>query len=112
MQRIEDGQRSWLFSHHADYARITALEDVSPPTPADFRRASHYLLDTRLLTAWASAYAREGDVERARWIADRLRELRQPLADPFFAPCADAAVADKPFQCTPASRVFTWRDFR
>jgi hypothetical protein len=111
-QRIERGQRSWLFGHHADYARLTALEDVLPPSTAEFDRSTHFLLDTRLLTAWARAYAREGDVERARWIADRLRELRQPAAQPFFAPCSDPTVVDRPFQCSPAARSFTWRDFR
>jgi hypothetical protein len=111
-ERIERGQHSWLFAHHADYARLTALEDVVPPSSAEFGRAKHYLLDTRLLVAWASAYAREGDLERARWIADRLRELKQPSAEPFFAPCSDAKVIDKPFQCTPAAHAFTWRDFR
>lgn len=112
VERIEAGRRSWFFAHHADYARITALEEVAPPLPAAFRRASHYLLDTRLLTAWARAYARSGDLERARWIADRLRELRQESAEPFFAPCSDPTVRNKPFQCTPASRQFSWRDFR
>jgi O-antigen ligase len=111
-ERIERGQHSWLFAHHADYARLTALEDIAPPTSAEFRRAKHYLLDTRLLIGWAEAYAREGDVQRARWIADRLRELKQPSAEPFFAPCADASVTVKPFQCTPASQTFSWRDFK
>ena len=111
LQRIADGRHSWFFAHHADYARITALEEESPPASAEFARATHFLLDTRLLSAWARAYAREGDLERARWIADRLRELKQPAAEPFFAPCADASLADKPFQCMPATRTFTWRDF-
>jgi hypothetical protein len=111
-QRIARGQRSWLFAHHADYARLTALEDVMPPSTVEFNRSTHFLLDTRLLTAWARAYAREGDVERARWIADRLRELRQPAAESFFAPCSDPTLVERPFQCTPAARSFTWRDFR
>jgi hypothetical protein len=110
--RIARGQRSWFFAHHTDYARITALEEAWPPNPDDFRRAKHFLLDTRLLEAWARAYWRDGDVERARWLADRLRELRQPAAEPFFAPCQDAAVVNKPFQCTPAGRSFSWRDFQ
>jgi hypothetical protein len=110
--RIADGQHSWFFAHHADYARITTFEEVAPPTLADFRRATHFLLDTRLLTAWANAYARAGDVERARWIADRLRELKQPSAAPYFAPCSDPAVIEKPYQCTHASRTFNWRDFK
>jgi O-antigen ligase len=111
-QRIAEGQRSWFFAHHADYARITTFEEVSPPTLADFGRATHFLLDTRLLIAWANAHARAGDVERARWIADRLRELKQSSAAPYFAPCTDSAVVDKPYQCTSASRTFSWRDFK
>jgi hypothetical protein len=112
VERIAIGQRSWFFAHHADYARITALEEALPPSPAEFRRATHFLLDTRLLVAWANAYARAGDLERARWIAARLRELRQDSAAPYFAPCADASLAVKPYQCTPPTRTFTWRDFR
>jgi hypothetical protein len=111
-QRIAEGQRSWFFAHHADYARITTFEDVSPPSLDDFRRATHFLLDTRLQIAWANAHARAGDVERARWIADRLRELKQSSAAPYFAPCTDPAVVDKPYQCTSASRTFSWRDFK
>jgi O-antigen ligase len=111
-ERIARGQRSWFFAHHADYARITSFEDVAPARLAEFRRATHHLLDTRLLIAWARAHEREGQIEKARWIADRLRELRQESAEPFFAPCGDAAVAVKPFQCTPASVRFSWRDFR
>jgi hypothetical protein len=111
-ERIEVGQRSWFFAHHADYARITTLEETSPPTLADFRRATYFLLDTRLLIAWANAHARAGDIERARWIADRLRELKQSSAEPYFAPCTDPAVANKPYQCTSASRTFDWRDFK
>jgi O-antigen ligase len=109
--RIAAGQRSWLFAHHADYARITTFEDTSPPDVAEFRRATHFLLDSRLLAAWSRAYARAGDVQRARWIADRLRELRPQGDDPFLAPCADVLVTVKPFQCTPATARFTWRDF-
>jgi O-antigen ligase len=111
VERIRSGQRSWLFAHHADYALITWPGAVAPPSTADFARAKHYLLDTRLLIAWARAYVREGDVERARWIADRLRELKQPSAQPFFALCDDSEVIDKPFQCTPSSHDFAWRDF-
>jgi O-antigen ligase len=111
-ERIADGQRSWLFAHHGDYARITALEEVAPPRPSDFARAKHYLLDSRLLIAWADAYARAGDVDRARWLAARLRELKQGAAQPYFAPCTDPAVADKPYQCTAPSKTFDWRDFK
>jgi O-antigen ligase len=112
VERIATGQRSWFFAHHADYARITALEQVLPAATGEFARAAYYLLDTRLLTAWANAYAREGDLDRARWIAARLRELQQPAAESYFAACDDPALAIKPYQCAPPTRAFSWRDFR
>jgi len=77
-----------------------------------FARASHYLLDTRLMVAWAEALAQSGDIERARHLAARLREFRNPAADEFFAPCADATLQPRPFQCDAPSRALDWRDFR
>ena len=76
-QRIAAGQRSWLFAHHADYAAVTTDDASRPPTPA-FARAPHYLLDTRLMIAWAQALARAGELDKARHLAQRLREFRNP----------------------------------
>jgi O-antigen ligase len=109
--RIVEGRHSWFFAHHADYALVTTI-DGAGTLPGAFKRAPHFLLDTRLMTAWAEALAAQGDVERARYLAARLREFRNPNSKEFFAPCDDAAVLDKPFQCTPPTRAFTWRDFR
>ncbi len=86
--------------------------DGAGTLPGVFDRAPHFLLDTRLMMAWAKGLAAQGDVERARYIAARLREFRNPNSEDFFAPCDDAAVVEKPFQCTPPTRAFTWRDFR
>ena len=111
--RIAQGQRSWFFAHHADYAAATVATHPSTAMKA-FRRAPHYLLDTRLMIAWAKAYAEKGDVERARYIAERLREFRNPDAAEFFAEC-DAAQPDgkpEPFQCKPSTRAFTYQDFK
>jgi len=110
-ERIVEGQHSWLFAHHADYALVTMLEGAGT-LPGAFDRATHFLLDTRLMIAWANGLAAQGDVERARYIAARLREFRNPNAKEFFAPCDDPAVVDKPFQCSPPGRAFGWRDFR
>lgn len=110
-QRITDGQKAMFFGHQADYAAATTAEPPSQAMAA-FSRASHNLLDTRLMIAWARAYAENGDVERARHLADRLREFRNPNADSFFAECDDQARTPRPFQCTPASRRMDWRDFR
>ena len=109
--RIVEGRHSWFFAHHADYALVTTI-DGAGTLPGVFDRAPHFLLDTRLMMAWANGLAAQGDIERARYLAARLREFGNPNSKEFFAPCDDAAAVDKPFQCTPPTRAFTWRDFR
>jgi hypothetical protein len=111
-QRILDGRRSVFFGHHADYAAATSVPDPSQVMPA-FETATHYLLDTRITLAWAKALAARGDLDRARHIAARLREFRNPGSDEFFAAC-DAAPADgpRPFQCDPPGRPLNYLDFR
>ena len=112
-QRITEGRRSWFFAHHADYAAATTADEPAEVMSA-FDRAPHYLLDTRLMVAWARALAEQGDVERARHIAARLREFRNPNAKEFFAECDEAGIPAeaRPFQCTPPTPAMDWRDFR
>jgi O-antigen ligase len=118
-ERIAIGQRSWFFSHHADYAAATTAAHPGEQLEAA-QRAAHYLLDTRLMIAWSRAYAERGDLDRARHIAARLREFRNPDAAAFFAPCDGEAAAapraapasHRPFQCEPPSRLLTPADFR
>ncbi|MEF7615212.1 Wzy polymerase domain-containing protein [Aquincola sp. MAHUQ-54] len=110
-QRIREGQAAWLFGHQGDYAAATTAEPPSQAMPA-FGRATHNLIDTRLMIAWAKAYAGVGDLARARHLADRLREFRNPNADAFFAECDDPARTPRPFQCDPAPGPMDWRDFR
>lgn len=111
--RIAEGQKSVFFAHHADYAAATVATHPSTAWKA-FRRAPHLLLDTRLMMAWARAYAEKGDVERARYIADRLREFRNPDSAEFFAECDKPRPVGmpEPFQCKPATRQFTYQDFK
>lgn len=111
--RIAQGQKSIFFAHHADYAAATVATHPSTAWKA-FRRAPHLLLDTRLMMAWATAYAEKGDVERARYIADRLREFRNPDSAEFFALCDKPRPPGipEPFQCKPATRQFTYEDFK
>jgi hypothetical protein len=85
-QRIAQGRRSWFFGHHADYAAATTVQRPSLEMQA-FERAPHYLLDTRIMIAWATALDETGQTDRARHLAQRLREFRNPLADDFFAAC-------------------------
>jgi O-antigen ligase len=112
-ERIEAGRHSWFFSHHANYAAATVAPHPSTVMPA-FAEASHYLLDTRLMTAWARAYAEAGQVDKARYLAQRLREFRNEDSKPFFAPCEGAKADDPnlPFQCTAPTGTYSYRDFR
>jgi O-antigen ligase len=111
-QRIRDGQRTLWFAHHADYAAVTTVDHPSQAWDA-FRRAPYYLLDTRLMMAWAKAFAERGDLERARHIAQRLREFHNAQSDEFFSVCDELEPGqERPFQCDPPSRAMDWRDFR
>jgi hypothetical protein len=111
-QRIADGQRSWFFSHHGDYAAVTTAEHPSEAM-AGFAGATHYLLDARLMLAWAKALHEAGDSERALYVAQRLHEFHNEQADAFFAPCGEpASAAAAPFPCAAASAPLDYRRFR
>jgi O-antigen ligase len=112
-ERIAHGQRSWFFAHHAHYAAATIAEHPSQVMDS-FQRASHYLLDARLMLAWAKALHESGDTQRARYVAQRLREFNHPLAQDFFAVCdaASPATQSKPYQCEAPTTKFDFRDFR
>ena len=106
--RIAAGQRSPLFAHHADYAAAT---NATPPDSAalGLARAPHSLMDTRLMVAWAKHLAAIGETDRARWLAQRLREFRNADAKDFFAACDGGAVAE--FQCQAPEAAHGWREF-
>jgi len=112
-ERIADGQHSWLFAHHADYAAGTIAEHPGEAL-SSFKRSTHYLLDTRLMMAWAKALEESGDTDRARYVAQRLREFNNPASDEFFAPCAlpRAEATTPPFQCLQPGRALSYEDFR
>lgn len=110
-QRIADGQRSVLFAHHAAYAAATTNDEISASDPA-FKLAPHYLLDTRLMIAWAEALARAGELDKARALAQRLREFHNPQSAQFFEACdAPPAGEPLPFQCEAARKAPDWRDY-
>ena len=122
-QRIAEGRRSWLFAHHAAYAAAT-VDDAVPADDRAFAEAPHYLMDTRLMIAWARALARAGELDKARHLAQRLREFRNPQAREFFDDCDAPEAAESPaaperrqaaepppFQCQPPAAVPDWRDY-
>jgi hypothetical protein len=112
-ERIAIGQHSLFFAHHADYAAATTAAQPSDAMQA-FVRAPHFLLDVRLMSAWARALDQIGDTDRARHVAQRLQEFRNDQAAEFFAPCKTAAAAGTslPFQCLAPARPLGYRDFR
>lgn len=112
-ERIRRGQHSVLFAHHADYAAATTDADENDLRP--FERATHYLLDTRLMMAWAKALARHGELDAARAIAARLHEFHNAASQEFFAECqppaAASAASAPPFQCQPPAREPGWQAY-
>ncbi len=111
-QRIADGKKSILFGHHADYASATVAEHPGTAMSA-FERAPHYLLDSRLMMAWAKALDEQGESDKARYVAARLKEFRNEQAEEFFAACAaPTAPAESPFQCLASARTWRFEDFR
>ncbi|MDO9284385.1 MAG: Wzy polymerase domain-containing protein [Aquabacterium sp.] len=104
--RIARGQLSPLFAHHADYAAAT---NPTPPasTALGLARATHSLLDTRLMIAWTRHLAANGHTDEARWVAQRLRDFRNADADEFFAACDPGGAGG--VQCQPPQAVHDWR---
>ena len=111
-ERIEAGQRSVFFAHHADYAAVTSGVTPGNAQPA-FDRATHYLLDSRLMTAWARHLSATGQVEKAQHVAQQLREFGKADTAAFFDPClAPAApISSLPFQCSEPTQATPWRAF-
>ncbi|MEP7302420.1 MAG: Wzy polymerase domain-containing protein [Caldimonas sp.] len=116
-KRIADGRRSILFAHHADYAAATVVDHPGKVMKA-FERAPHFLLDARLMIAWARALDENGETDKARYLAERLKEFHNDQADEFFAPCmpgaasAASAPAQPPFQCLAPTKKLRFQDFR
>ncbi len=121
-QRIARGQQSVFFGHHADYAAVTSAPPGTVPAQA-FDRTTHYLLDTRLMTAWSQALAAQGELDAARHVAARLREFGKAESDGFFDACANEAAVPpaasapastampQPFQCEAPALTQSWQQF-
>ena len=111
VQRIQRAEASPLFATQADYVAVTDLP-LNPAMLPLVERASHVLLNGRLMYAWAILLNERGEVDKARYMAARLREFDLSGPKPWFAPCDDPAITAKPFQCLPPAGPVSWRDFR
>jgi O-antigen ligase len=110
-ERIARAQTSPLYGNQADYVAVTNLQLTTHSAPL-VPRTSHVLLNGRLMYLWANLLNAQGETDKARFMAARLREFNLPGPRPWFAPCSDPAVTAKPFQCLPPEHPLTWRDFR
>jgi hypothetical protein len=111
--RIADGRRSVLFSHHAAYAAATTAEHPSDAMWA-FNAAPHYLLDARLMQAWAVALMNPAiPIAPVTW---RTTEgIQEAISRRRSSRCATKQRnpgRSRPFQCDPPSRSYTYLDFR
>ena len=113
VERIAAARSSVFYGHHAEYATtLVSKDDLEVLFAA--HHAAHIVLDAHLLQSWATALNATGDTERAKYLAQRLKEFRHQQSEPFFAPCNDpgVAAANKPFQCSAPQRRFTFSVFR
>ena len=89
------------------------------------------------MMAWANALNENGETDKARYVAQRLKEFHNEQAAEFFAPCKAASnaaseavssprsvvksnatlhpsapAATVPFQCLAPTKALTFEDFR
>jgi O-antigen ligase len=110
IDRVREGQRALIFGPLADYAAATSLPGNTRALEAA-QRTGHNLIDVRLMMDWAEELHEHGDDDRARYVAARVREFRNPQAASWFAGC-DKEGAERPFQCDPPKREYNWRELR
>lgn len=108
--RIAVGQQSVMYRYQADYAAVTTVP-AAYLTPEAFDHTTHALLDARLMMAWINALAAQGQEDKARYVAARLKEFRNPSAKAFFAACTADPAQPPPIQCQPPQQAWSWRDF-
>lgn len=112
-ERIAAGQRSLLFPFVADMAAVVESTDPADAVSAA-HRAAHMLLIVKIMMPYANALHATGDTERARYVAQRLKEFPSAESQEYFAPCEDTSLtaAHRPYQCFAPQRKFTFEDFR
>ena len=82
-----------------------------------FERAPHYLLDARLMMAWAKALDERGETDKARYVAAAPEGVPQRAGGGVLrARCRRRRTGRRrrapPFQCQAPTRAFRFEDFR
>lgn len=107
-QRIDSARASLLFGHFA--ARFDGTMAKPGERRLDSYRATVFeVLDWRLLASWAQAYAESGQIDKARFLAARLREFDSPPAKLFFEACERQPEL---FQCADSEKTYSPDNFR
>jgi O-antigen ligase len=112
-QRIAFGKKQVWWGYQADYADVTSIDDEDPSKPPEaFKRTLHNLVDARLMAAYARSLAEHGQQDKGRYVVQRLKEFRTPLGDELLSVCKTQMEPgeDRPFQCDPPKRNYTWRE--
>jgi len=112
-ERIATSMKMPWWGYQADYALVNRPDEDEPSLPPQaFQRTVHNLLDARLMMAYARSLAEHGQVDKARYVAQRLFEFRNAMAKPWLAACDEVTAEGeaRPFQCEPPQQAYTWRD--
>ena len=112
-QRIAWGMKMPWWGYQADYALVNRPDEDEPSLPPQaFRRTVHNLMDARLMMAYARSLAEHGQVDKARYVVQRLHEFKNSMAKDWKALCEAPTEPDEPppFQCEKPQQAYTWRD--
>lgn len=110
---LQAQQQAIFFSAQADYAAATYFAP-GPEALQAARRSAHAFSDAQLMIAWANSLAITGDIDRARYVAQRLREFNRAEAKEWLALCdaQNAMPSSKPFHCEAPKRAYTYQEMR
>lgn len=110
-QRVADGRKAVIYGYVADrFAGTLAKPGHRSLEP--YKTATRRLLDMRLLIAWSLALDEAGKRDKARYLAQRVKDFDDPVAKQFFAPCdAVGPGTTAPWQCSPPSGRYSFEDF-
>ena len=110
-QRLARGQRSLLYSSAANYLAAVARK-ADQETLLVAPRAAHGMADPGLLIRWSQAFERDGQHDKAIYLAARAREFKRREDTSFFAVCDDPQLAGSAYQCQTYNGPLNYRDFK